>query len=140
MDKIVVRWTEGRSKGTTSVVKRSAVKSRQISVRKVSVQWGKAKKVYNAEVADDGSVTAPQQVNSSEEEPLVFELAEPAQTEHSTDPSRPPPHEDRQPALITMMEHITDVVSGTEAKIEMVESLTNVVTEMQTKMLHSFKL
>ena len=71
MDKIIVRWTEDRSKGTTSVVKRSAIKSGPISVgKKVSVQWGKAKKVYNAEVVDDSSVTAPQQVNSSEEEPF----------------------------------------------------------------------
>ena len=66
MEKIVVKWTEGRSKGTTSVVKRSAVKSEAIAVgEKVSIVWGKSKKVYNAEVVDDGSsFEVPQQATS----------------------------------------------------------------------------
>ena len=38
---------------------------------------GKAKKANDAEVVDNGSVTAPQQAASNDEEPLVFELAEP---------------------------------------------------------------
>ena len=69
----------------------------------------------------------------------MFELAEPAQTEPSIDPSGPPPHKDRQPALITMMELLTDIVSGMETKIEMVGSLKNMVAEMQTKLLRQFQ-
>ena len=45
MDKIIVKWTEGRSKGTTSVVKRSAVKSGAIVVgNNMSVVWGKSRR------------------------------------------------------------------------------------------------
>lgn len=62
---IVIRWTEGRSSGTTSVVKRSARKSGVIGVlEKVSIAWGKSKKAYNAEVLDDGSsFWVPQQAS-----------------------------------------------------------------------------
>ena len=49
-----MRWTDGRSKGTTSVVKRSAVKNGIISVGdQVQVVWGKGNKTYCAEVLDD---------------------------------------------------------------------------------------
>ena len=34
MDQIAMRWAEGKSKGATSVVKRSAIKSAAIAVRK----------------------------------------------------------------------------------------------------------
>ena len=95
-DKIVVRWTEGRSKGAASVVKRSAIKSGAIVVRKkATVLLGMAKKDYNAEVVDDGSITAPQQATSNDEEPLVFELADPALGKPSSSSSGAPPHEDR---------------------------------------------
>lgn len=61
-----MRWTEGRSREATSVVKRSAVKSGAIAVgKKVSVVRGKSKKVYNAEVVDDGSVVEAQQQAAS---------------------------------------------------------------------------
>ena len=43
MDKIVVKWTEGRSSRTTSVVKRSAKKSGEIGIGEiVSVVLGKS--------------------------------------------------------------------------------------------------
>ena len=32
MEKIIVKWTEGRSKGATSVVKRLAIKSGAVAV------------------------------------------------------------------------------------------------------------
>ena len=42
MDKIIIRWTTGRSK-------RSAIKSKVIAVgKKMLVLWGKAKKACNA--------------------------------------------------------------------------------------------
>ena len=51
MEKILVQWCDGRSKGTTSFVKRSAVKAGTIAVgNRVVVTWGKTKKGYNAEV------------------------------------------------------------------------------------------
>ena len=72
-------------KGATSVMKRSSIKSGVSAVRKkVTVLWGKAKKAYNTEVANDGSVTAPQQATSIDKEPLVFERAGPALGKPST--------------------------------------------------------
>ena len=60
MEKILVQWSDGRSKGTTSLVKRSAIKKGTIAVgKRVSVAWGKTKKTYNAEVLSASSVRAP---------------------------------------------------------------------------------
>lgn len=133
IDKIIVRWTEGRSKGATSVVKRSTIKSVVIAV-----VWGKVKKAYSTEVFDDGSVTAPQQVTSNDEEPFAIELPEPALGAPSTSSSGSPPHEDRRPALIERMEYFTDMVSGMEAKKVMVACLTDVVSGMEATMLQRF--
>ena len=45
MEKILVKWSNRRSKGTTSWVKKSAVKKGTIAVgKKVVVVWGKLKK------------------------------------------------------------------------------------------------
>ena len=46
MEKILVKWTDGRSKGTTSLVKRSTVKGTITAVEWVEVAWGKSKKYY----------------------------------------------------------------------------------------------
>ena len=55
MDKILDKWSDGRSKRTTSWVKKSAVKKGMIAVgEKVVVTWGKSKKTYSAEVIDGG--------------------------------------------------------------------------------------
>ena len=62
------------------------------------VLWRKAKKAYNAEVVDSGSLTAPQQAASNDD------LAEPALGAPSTSSSGSPSHEDRHPALIAKME------------------------------------
>ena len=112
-----MKWTEGRSKGATSLVKRSAIKSGTIAIReKGSVVWGKSKKTYNAEVVDDGSgFDVPQQatrVAAGEDEPLTLELVDPAPEE-----SQQSPHRDRQPALITMVESLVDAVARLEAKV-----------------------
>ena len=53
MEKLLVRWSDGRSKGTTSLVKRSAIKNGTIAVgEKVMVAWGKTKRTFNAEIID----------------------------------------------------------------------------------------
>ena len=116
MEKIVVKWTEGRLKGATSLVKRSAIKSGTIAIgEKVTVVWGKSKKTYNTEVVDDGSGFAvPQQatrVAAGEDEPLTLELVDcaPEETQQSS-------HRDRQPALITKVESLVDAVARFQAK------------------------
>ena len=56
IEKIIMKWTEGRSKGATSLVKRSTIKGRAVAIReKVSVVWEKSKKNYNVKVVDGGS-------------------------------------------------------------------------------------
>ena len=130
MDKIAVKWTEGRSKGTTSVVKRSAIKSGTIAVgNKVSVVWGKSKKTYNAEVVDDGSTVQAQRPTASREEPLfTLEMVDPP----PADSQGPPPCEERQPALIEKMERLTDIVAGLEARIlSRFDSVEDRLTKLQ---------
>ena len=74
-----MKWTEGRSNGTTLVVKRSAIKSGAIAVRsKVPMVWGKSKKTHNAKVVGDGSVAQVQRANSHEDEPFAIEVVDPA--------------------------------------------------------------
>ena len=123
-----MKWTEGRSNGATSVVKRSAIKSGAIAVgSKVSVVWGKSKKTYNAEVVGDGSVAQVQQANSHEDEPFAMELVDPAPAD-----TQGPPREERQAALISRMEQLTDVVAGLEARILCrFDSIEYCLTKMQ---------
>jgi len=83
MEKIVIKWTERRSSGSTTVVKRSTIKSGVIGVgEKVSIVWGKSKKAYNAEVVDDGSSFGvphqPIRTVAEKDEPLALELVDPA--------------------------------------------------------------
>ena len=54
MEKILVKWTDGRSKGTTSLVKRSTVKGTITVGERVEVAWGKSKKKYYAVVLNVG--------------------------------------------------------------------------------------
>jgi hypothetical protein len=52
--KIRVQWTEGRSKGSTSVVKKNDVKVGSIHVGStVKIVWGKSKKKYEAIILED---------------------------------------------------------------------------------------
>lgn len=129
MEKILVQWSEGRSKGTTSLVKKSAVKKGTIAVgKKVMVAWGKSKKTYNAEVIDTGvgvcSPPTPQQDTSTDDEPLVFELAAPASQTQAVDfPSQSQPmlhrrQEDAQlQAFLDKLDDLVDAVSRVEAQM-----------------------
>ena len=79
MDKVLVRWTDGRSKETTSLVKRSAIREGMVAPgEQVKVAWGKSKKFYNAEVLNVGSdAPAPathRRSSRNEEDTLTFEL------------------------------------------------------------------
>ena len=58
MEKIVVKWTNGRSKGTTSLVKRSTVKG----MITVEVAWGKSKKKYYTVVLNVGGECRSQDI------------------------------------------------------------------------------
>ena len=69
-------------RGTTTLVKKSAIKQGTIAVGKnISVAWGKVKKSYNAKViSSSGAQTPATPAVIQEEEPFTFELAAPAQT------------------------------------------------------------
>ena len=79
MDKVLVQWTVGRLRGTTSLVKRSAIKEGTVVPgEEVKFAWGKSKKSYNAEVlnvSSDTSVSATHKGSSrSEEKRFSLEL------------------------------------------------------------------
>ena len=82
MEKILVQWSDGRSKGTTSLVRKTAVKTGTIAVgEKVVVCWGKSKKTYNAQVIRLNSAQAPASpaaTRNVSEDQFCFKVADPA--------------------------------------------------------------
>ena len=155
MERILVKWCDGRSKGTTSFIKRSAVKDGTISVvERVMVAWGKMKRSYNAKVVNVNSSmerseepsaaarneepsTASRRNKSSaatrhkekeKEVPFTFELLAPAQrqTPQST------PRQDSLCALLERLNDLKDTISGEEARlIARFHSLEVKVTQLQ---------
>lgn len=78
MEKIPVEWSDGRSKWTASLVKKSVVKNGTVTVgEKVVLAWGKSKRTFNAKVIDVGigvrSAEIPRQ-DPSNDEAFAFEL------------------------------------------------------------------
>ena len=111
-----MKWTEGRSKGATSLVKRSAIKGGAIAIgEKVSVVWGKSK-TYNTKVVDDGSgFDVPRQATrgtAGEDKTLTLKLVDPAPEE-----TQESPHQDSQPALITKLDKLVDAVAQLKANV-----------------------
>ena len=134
--KILVEWTQGRSKGTTSWLKRANVKNGLIAVgEKVKVVWGKSKKLHDAIVKDDGtvppSVQAPMSVTKRNQAEIELDLGSPASSVEFEDnkirsplslsrcvPDAPSqmlqlPRDD----VSELIEKLHDFVSGQNAKI-----------------------
>ena len=115
MNKILVWWSDGRSKGTTLFVKKSTVKEGTVAMgEKVKVAWGKTKKLCNAEVLSVGSTPpapATPRASATEEELFTFELAAAAPR---TPTPQPIPSADRQDQKF---EDLMDAVSGLEASL-----------------------
>ena len=121
MDKIFVQWTDGRSKGTTSFMKRSTIKEGTVTVgEKVKVTWGKSKKSYNAKVLSIGSIlpapATPKERAARNEEAFTFELAAAAPCAST------PMRENPQPTLCAdrrdeKLADLADAVSGVEARL-----------------------
>ena len=128
MEKILVRWSDGKSKGTTSLVRKSAVKKGTIVVgEKVVVSWGKSKKNFNAEVIDVNGAQAPASPATTRNEPeeqFTFELAAPAPST-STDSRAPEGQQDdrfytilqKLESLSEKLDSLSDTVSGVEARL-----------------------
>ena len=124
MEKILVQWSDGRSKGTTPLIKRNAVKKGTIAVAKsVIITWGKSKKTYNAQVLDIGvGVCSPPSPQQDTDNPLAFNLVAPAtQTQAMDLPSQSQPmlhkrQEDKKlRACLDKLDNLSDAVSGIEA-------------------------
>ena len=137
MDKILVQWTDGRSKGTTSYVKRSAIKEGTVAVgERVKAAWGKAKKTYNADVLSVGGIppapATPKGRATGVEEPFTFELAAAAPRASTPIPQpQPTPRADRQE-----LEALADAVSGAEARLLCrLQDLEDKMTALQREVL-----
>ena len=136
MDKILVQWTDGRSKGTTSFVKRSTIKEGTVAVgKKVKVTWGKAKKSYNAEVLSVGNVPpappTPRGKATTEDEPFTFQLAAAAPRAQSQPTSRADQLE---------IEALADAVAGFEARLlRRLQMLEDKLTALQQEVLEKCK-
>ena len=79
MEKILVQWTDERSKGAAMLVIKSMVKGTIDVGEKIEVALGRTTKKYNAVVmnlsCECPSPDIPQQGTSPEDEPFTFELA-----------------------------------------------------------------
>ena len=126
MEKILVQWSDGRSKGTTSLIKRSAVKKGTIAVgENVIVTWGKSKKTYNAQVLDVGvGVRYPPSPQQDTDDPLAFDLVAPAMQTQAVDllsQSQPMLHRQQEDeklrACLDKLDDLLDAVSGIEARL-----------------------
>ena len=136
MEKILVKWSDGRSKGTTSWVKKSAVKKGTIAVgKKVVVAWGKSKRTYDAEVINDGVRSSENPRQDDNEEPFTFELAAPAPTTRDVDLPGPsqPTRTDGRDTLLEKLDDLLDAVSRVEARLCRLESLEEEVAALKNE-------
>lgn len=126
MEKILVQWSDRRSKGTTSLVRKNVVKTGTIAVgEKVVVCWGKSKKTYNAQVIRLSSAQAPASpaaTRNAPEDQFCFELADPAPS--TADQRAPGQQEERFPTILKMLDslsekidNLSDMLSGVEARL-----------------------
>lgn len=146
IEKILVKWCCGRSSGTTSLVKRTAVKEGTIAVgQKVTIAWGKSKKTYPAEVVSvSGAQTpAPRTASRTEEEVFSFQLAAPAQqtsraTTTATGDGRPSvnqQHLQQLSAILEKLDSLSDAVSRSEARLLLrLDALEGTVAALQKDM------
>ena len=141
MEKILVRWCDGRSSGTTSLVKKTAVKKGTLAVgKRVTVAWGKSKKTYQAEVVSvsDAQTPVPPTASRIEEEVFTFELAAPAPqpsrvtSGHGVPSENSQPHHQQLLAILGKIESLSDAVSGVEARLLCrLDALEGKVTELK---------
>ena len=134
--KILVEWTQGRPKGTTSWLKRANVKDGLITVgQKVKVVWGKSKKLHDVIVKDDGtvppSVQAPTSVTKRNQAKIELDFGSPVSSVEVEDNeilsllplSRCVPDAPSQTLKLprddvsVLIEKLHDFVSGQNAKI-----------------------
>lgn len=114
-----MQWSDGKSAGTTSVVKRSAVKKGTISIgKKVSVAWGKSKKTYNAVVIDDSSgFVSPRERRAAsevEEDPMTMVLGAAPSPATETQSST---INDGMKEVLEKLDRLADDLSGVEARM-----------------------
>ena len=127
MEKILVQWSDGRSKGTTSLVRKSAIKTGTIAVgEKVVVCWGKSKKTYNAQVIGLSSTHSPASPATTQNAPadqFCFDVADPAPS--TADQCAPEGQQkDRFSTILQALDSLSekidsfsDTLSGVEARL-----------------------
>ena len=121
--KILVQWTEGRYKGSTSVMKKNDVKEGSISVGEtVKVVWGKSKKRFNAIVLNEDygsninsirSPVIPLQATRSRKartDEFTMELGSPPPSEPTSDESS----QSRAPQILDVPSQDSDVLQRLE--------------------------
>ena len=88
--KVLVKWTQGRSKGTTSWVKSKDVKGQLKPGETVKVIWGKSKKLHEAVIQQSPlSPIVPNQAPTSRivNEDFSFDLGSPFSIASSNEPA-----------------------------------------------------
>ena len=139
MEKILVEWSIGRSKGTTSLVKKNTVKKGTSAIGEKVV--GKSKRTFNAKVISVSigvlSAEIPIQ-DTSNNEAFAFELVDPAPPTRAVDlpgPSQPKlraRQEDSSIALlIDKLDNLADAMSRVEAWLCQLQTLEEEVAALK---------
>lgn len=147
MEKILVRWCDGRSIGTTSLVKNTAEWTGMITLgNKVTVKVGKDKENMAGRSDWYQHVPAPPAVSRIEQEaePFTSKLAAPAPQPSRVRevPSMPlensQPHHQHLPAIMEKLDVLSDAVTSVEGQLlHHINTLEEKVTEMKNNVKKS---
>ena len=125
MEKILVQWSDRRSKGT-SLVRKSAVKTGMITVGEVVVCWGKT---YNAQVISLSSAQAPATSKNMPpatsknvpEDQFCFDVADPAPS--TADNMRLKDSRKRFPTILQALDSLSEKIDNFSDTLSGVEAL-----------------
>ena len=147
--KIRVQWTEGRSKDSTSVVKKNDVKVGSIHVGStVKIVWGKSAKTYEATILEDLSNSSPaispqrQRRRHRSDEFLIEVVSLPSP--HVLTPLAPGPElqdfvSQQSARLLKRMDDIERLFEGKTSQITLSETNSSVPSSVMTQFVMAVK-
>ena len=136
MEKILVQWSDGRSKGTTSLVRKTAIKMGTIAVgEKVVVYRGKSKKTYYTQVISLSSAQAPTSPVTTRNVPkdqFCCNVADPA---HSTaDPA--PSSGDQHAPEGQQEERFSTILPTLDSLSEKIDNLSDSLSGVEVRLVY----
>ena len=148
--KVLVKWTQGRSKGTTSWVKSKDVKGQFKPGETVKVIWGKSKKLHEAVIQESPlSPIVPNQAPTSRivNEDFSFDLGSPFSIASPNEPATTVTQQSQSSdfnKILTRLEEIQNTISSQGAhllaRLDSSEKGLNARLERLGKTMESFQI